>query len=114
MLFLFNKLLDIIVYSIPCHRLESRCLKINGKPMRVCARCFSILLGYLCIPFLLFFNIPIYVGILFQIPMLLDGFTQMYKVRTSNNYLRVITGLISGFGLSVCIVACAKFILRMI
>lgn len=103
-----------IVYSffnfVPCHRKIDRCLHIKGVPMPICARCFSILLGYLFIPLLFLFYINFFIGIVLQIPMLIDGFTQLYGKRISNNYLRVITGLMSGFGISICIVSSVRFL----
>jgi uncharacterized membrane protein len=95
---------------VPCHRKPERCLHIKGKPMPICARCFSILIGYLFIPLLFFAAIPFWIGVLLQIPMLIDGFTQRKGLRTSNNTLRSITGLISGFGLSVGIVEAVRFL----
>lgn len=99
--------------TVPCHRKPERCYHIKGSPMPICSRCLSILLGYLFIPliFLLPIDIPFYWGFICQIPMFIDGYTQLKKWRTSNNILRTITGLISGFGMSVLIVKGVKFIL---
>lgn len=98
------------ILIIPCHRKSERCININGKPMRICARCLSMLLGYLSIPLMFHFPMPFWIGVFCQIPMIADGYTQMKKWRTSNNYLRVITGLISGIGLSICIVSSVIFL----
>lgn len=106
------KILDIV----PCHRLESRSLKFRGKKMPLCARCTTMLLGFLGIPILLAcgLKLPLYLGVVFQIPMLIDGFTQKWKWRKSNNTLRVITGLISGFGMSILVVSGAFLISEML
>lgn len=95
-----------LAYLVPCHRKPTRCLHIHGKPMLICARCFSILLGYSFVPILLLIpiSIPWWVGFIAQIPTMIDGFTQLWGWRESNNFFRVMTGLISGFGLSVLIV----------
>ena len=100
-------MINNILKIIPCHRMESRSLKIRGKQMPLCARCTAILLGFIGVPILLILNyqFPLYWGIILQIPMLVDGFTQKWKWRTSNNILRVITGFLSGFGLSILIVS---------
>ncbi|MFP3124312.1 DUF2085 domain-containing protein [Ectobacillus funiculus] len=92
---------------VPCHRKRDRCLHINGKALPLCARCTGILAGYLFIPLLLLssWHIPFWIGLLSQLPLLIDGYTQLWKWRTSNNILRLTTGLLSGFGLSVLIVA---------
>ena len=42
-------------------------------------------------------------GIVLQVPMLIDGITQAKKMRNSNNVLRTITGLTSGIGLALTI-----------
>lgn len=84
--------------------------------MPLCARCTSIFLGYLAIPLLLFLypTIPLYVGFVLQIPMLIDGFTQLYKWRESTNRLRFITGILSGIGQSAIIVSISMFIVKLI
>lgn len=90
---------------VPCHRRPDRSIFIKGKQFPVCARCMAILLGYLfVIPLMIFsIHIPLYIGILLNIPMVLDGYTQLKKWRTSNNTLRIITGLGSGLGMSIII-----------
>jgi len=94
-----------IILLFPCHRKPERCFHIKGKPMHLCARCCSILIGYMSIPFIFLVHIPFWVGIFCQIPMIVDGYTQLRKWRTSNNTLRMITGLVSGVGLSIGIVS---------
>lgn len=106
-----RKFLLHIAYVVPCHRKPDRCLTIRGKPMPICARCFSILMGYLFIPILFSIpTIPIWYSIILQIPMLIDGITQYLKWRNSNNYLRVTTGLMSGLGLSIFVVSGTRII----
>lgn len=104
-----------LAYFVPCHRKPERCLTIAGKPMPICARCFSILLGYFFIPILLTFpSIPIWVAFVCQIPMLIDGITQKLRWRVSNNLLRVSTGILSGFGLSILVVSGGRIIVKLI
>lgn len=83
---------------IPCHRRKDRTIHVFGKPMPLCARCSAILLGYGAVPVFLFCQIekPLILFLLLSIPMLLDGFTQKWGWRESNNTLRFVTGL--GFG----------------
>ncbi|MFD3447421.1 DUF2085 domain-containing protein [Microbacteriaceae bacterium 4G12] len=94
---------------VPCHRRPERCLHIKGKPMPLCARCTGMLAGYIFLPLLLLlgWHLPIWLGIISQVPLVLDGYTQLRKWRMSNNTLRLTTGLLSGFGLSVIIIFCA-------
>ncbi|WP_180953829.1 DUF2085 domain-containing protein [Bacillus sp. M6-12] len=107
----FKKAIRELFLYVPCHRKPERCYHIKGKPMPICSRCLSILLGYLFIPFLFFVDIPFWVGILLQFPMVLDGYTQLKGWRMSNNFLRTMTGLISGFGLSVGIVEVVRLLI---
>jgi uncharacterized membrane protein len=101
---------------VPCHRIPERCLKVKGEPLPICARCMSILLGYLFIPLLLFFSFPLpwYLGVTLQVPMFVDGFTQLWKWRESTNALRVVTGLLSGLGLSILVVWGARMLVRLV
>ncbi|MNB84045.1 hypothetical protein D3C81_384770 [compost metagenome] len=101
---------DLVTLKVvPCHRLESRSIVIGKRKFPICARCMAILMGYLAIPFLLFFGVhfPIIIGVLLNVPMLIDGYTQKWGWRKSNNFIRVITGLLSGIGVSIGIVSAA-------
>ncbi|MFJ5758694.1 DUF2085 domain-containing protein [Neobacillus sp. NPDC093182] len=104
-----KRLIDIV----PCHRMKSRSLTIKGYTMPICARCTGILLGYLFFPvlFVLDLYFPIWLGILLNFPMVLDGWTQKRKVRMSNNRLRLTTGIVSGFGQSIIIVSISQGII---
>jgi uncharacterized membrane protein len=99
---------------VPCHRLPERSIHIKGKPFPICARCMAILLGYgFIIPlFFLPFRWPLYVGVLLNIPMVVDGYTQRKGWRKSNNALRISTGLLSGFGMSMLVVSLSKILIE--
>lgn len=101
---------------VPCHRRPDRSIHFRGQPFPLCARCMSILLGFLLIPILFFLpvTIPIWIGILLQLPMVVDGVTQKYKFRESNNFLRVITGGMSGIGLSIMTIWGSRFLVETI
>ena len=103
--------LSSLAQFVPCHRKPERCLKYKGKPMLICARCFSMLLGYLFIPVLFLLPFPYWLGFVFQLPMMIDGYTQYKKMRISNNFLRVTTGLTSGIGLSMIIVSFVRIVI---
>ena len=98
---------------VPCHRNPERCHHIKGKPMPICARCLAMLTGFLAIPVLLFYPLPLWLGILMQVPMLVDGITQLKGWRTSTNTLRTVTGLMSGIGLSIGITSIFYFIIAL-
>lgn len=101
---------------VPCHRLPSRSLHICGKQFPVCTRCMAILLGYLAIPVLLSGNFysPLYLGVLLNVPMLVDGYTQLKKWRESNNLLRFVTGLLSGIGQAMVVVSVSEWLMGML
>jgi len=90
---------------IPCHRIPERCLYYKGKPMNLCARCFAMLLGYLFTPIALALKlvVPLWVPIIMAIPLLIDGFTQKWRWRSSSNSVRFITGIVFGMGQSLLI-----------
>jgi uncharacterized membrane protein len=105
-----------LVEIVPCHRMKSRSLKIKGYTLPLCARCTGILLGYLFFPLLLVFhlNFSLWLGILLNFPMVLDGWTQKKKLRMSNNPLRLTTGIVSGFGQGILIVSISQSIISIV
>jgi uncharacterized membrane protein len=107
-----RRLIDIV----PCHRMKSRSLTIRGYTMPICARCMGILLGYLFFPFSFVFELyfPLWLGIVLNFPMVLDGWTQKRKFRMSNNALRLSTGIVSGLGQSIIIVSISQIIISFV
>jgi uncharacterized membrane protein len=93
-----------------CHQIPERCFKINNEPMQLCARCFGFYLGLiigLCLPFIFIDIFEIRITTLLAIlllgvaPMALDGITQLFRLRSSNNNLRFVTGIIAGLVLGI-------------
>lgn len=82
-----------------CHQKPERSFFYKGNQFPVCARCTGIYAGYIFIPIFLFFPINLLTSIVLLIPAILDGTTQAYCNRESNNILRVITGFMFGAGL---------------
>ena len=93
-----------------CHRLPERSFFIFGKQFPVCARCLGIYSAFFfgVILFILkiftFENLTGYSTILISclliFPTAIDGFTQLFGLRESNNFLRLTTGLLAGLGFS--------------
>lgn len=90
-----------------CHRIPERTFKLKGYYFPVCARCTGIYVSGICF-FLLVaistitYNINlILLAFVLIIPMLLDGITQLFGIRTSNNKVRFFTGLLAGVGLGI-------------
>ena len=89
------------IHLVSCHRLPERSFFFRGKQFPVCARCTGIYIGFLSAPLFLFdviqFNLII--TILLILPSVIDGLTQAFLRRESNNILRVTTGFIYGVGI---------------
>ena len=90
-----------------CHGIPERCFVVWGVPMPICARCTAIYAG-LGLAVFAFFLLPrmselaarmlLFIAVL---PLAIDGFTQLARLRESTNSLRAATGLAAGiaFGL---------------
>jgi uncharacterized membrane protein len=95
-----------------CHRKPERSFFWKGKQFPVCARCTGIHIGYLTFPFFLFsvFTLNLWVTLLMIAPTFLDGITQAFMKRESNNILRVTTGLLAGVGMMSLLSIAGKYI----
>lgn len=96
---------------IPCHRREDRSFRFKGKVFPLCARCTAIYLGYMTTPVFLMFSvtIPLWISLVLSIPMIIDGYTQLWKWRESNNTLRFLTGFLFGLGQALFISTAVLF-----
>ena len=95
-----------------CHQKEDRSFSINGNEMPFCARCTAIWLGLVIgLGFMIFYKINldekfiilIFIGLF---PIGIDSFGQLFRLWESNNIIRVITGVLTGFicGLAIGII----------
>lgn len=88
-----------------CNQLPTRCLWILTSPMGLCARCFGIYLTMFATGiFLIRFNLKrIYwkQAIIALLPCVIDGSTQYFGQRLSNNWLRSFTGALAGLGIGL-------------
>lgn len=96
-----------LLFRIFCHGIPERCLILWNVPMPICARCTAIYAG-LVLSFAAFLILPRmkesvarFVLYAAALPMAVDGFTQLARLRVSSNPLRIETGLLAGiaFGL---------------
>ena len=98
-----------LAFRLMCHGIAHRCLMLFGVPMPICARCTGIYLGMLggvlLFPFAFFLRARIMskAALLAVMPLMIDGTTQLLKIRESTNALRLSTGALAGlaFGLWV-------------
>lgn len=93
-----------------CHQIPDRSFSYRGYQFPLCARCTGILIGEIIGMLTLIFISPYWWTILLIIPMAIDGLTQQYCNRQSNNLLRLITGLFGGYSLVTFIVWSIKCI----
>ena len=83
-----------------CHCREERSFHYKGERFPICARCTGELMGMVVSAFsCFFFRLPLLWAILIMLPMIVDGFVQMFTVYESNNMRRFTTGFLFGFGL---------------
>ncbi|WP_371325650.1 DUF2085 domain-containing protein [Methanosphaera sp. WGK6] len=99
-----------------CHRKPERSFFIGKHQFPVCARCtgfYTSLIVYYTYTYYFFVNYSkqlIIFSIILLLPAFLDGTTQLLYDRESNNYLRLITGLLGGLGLGIIIKAIKYYI----
>ena len=84
-----------------CHRIEERCIKVGNYTSFLCARCTGLVIGAALAIMLLWLNIPLplFLSGLICLPLLIDGFTQLFNIRKSNNPLRLISGILFAIGI---------------
>lgn len=97
-----------LIPSTICNQYPTHCFYIFGSNMGLCVRCFAIyssLLFALLFPGLIWSigkHVRLWlVSLVFLLPMLIDGVTQFYGLRTSNSLLRYSTGFLFGTGMSL-------------
>ncbi|MCC7554362.1 MAG: DUF2085 domain-containing protein [Methanobacteriaceae archaeon] len=99
-----------------CHRKPERSFFIKKYQFPVCSRCTGFYISLIIYFVYAYYNYIDYniqlllFAILLLIPAYVDGITQYKGYRTSNNALRLITGLLGGLGLSIIIKAIKYFI----
>lgn len=92
-----------------CHRNPERTFKLGNYHFPVCSRCTGLYIGafsFFIFTSLFYIDYALYfilVSVLMIIPTFIDGITQFFGLRESNNILRFLTGLIAGVGLVVLI-----------
>lgn len=84
-----------------CHRRKDRSIRFFGLEKVFCSRCLGILLGgtagLLCV--ICHFRIDVVWSLLLLLPLVLDGFLQLFRDRESTNGIRLVTGILCGLGL---------------
>jgi len=115
----FYNLFNSIGFAV-CHQLKIRTLSYGGVYLPVCARDTGIYMGFLFAFVYLWTThrkkqngLPglwvSLVAIIFVVIMAIDGFTSYLGIRESNNYIRLITGLVTGISLPIFIFPILNF-----
>ena len=92
-----------------CHRIPERSFFFRGHQFPVCARCTGFYISLAIYFIYAYFNYVDYdlnlliLAIILLVPAFLDGTTQLFQFRQSNNILRLITGLLGGIGLGILV-----------
>jgi len=87
-----------------CAQIPSHSFYVMGHQLGLCARNFSIYASMFLVSLAFVLSkkrlpgIPWWVWVLMMLPMAIDGTTQMFGLRESTWYLRVITGTLFGVG----------------
>ncbi len=83
-----------ILSKIPiCHRLPERTFNIQGHYFPVCSRCTGFYIGafsyfiYVYFFYVEYTTITLLFGLLMILPAYIDGLTQLFNLRKSNNIL---------------------------
>ena len=112
--YLIHKFIEFIYKPVNCHRIPSRCLSYKGVKFKICARCMAIYPMYLLYPISIFIVTDnllwLFTSIFLMLPLIIDGYTQKFNWRKSNNFLRVITGILFGLGQVIFITFVFKLI----
>ena len=94
------------ILSASCHRMPSRCITLPWGISGLCARCTAFWLGLMSGILIMYrpmFRIPFWAGFPLLLPLIIDGLLQYHSLYESSNFVRLITGLAAGFGISVII-----------
>jgi len=88
-----------------CHQIPDRCFYFKGKPMPFCSRCLGCAVGHiLAFVLFLFGYLPSFlIAVILIIPLGIDWSIQKFFAILSNNYRRLITGILGGLGVGVII-----------
>lgn len=103
------------VFNMICHRKPERSFFVKGHQFPVCARCtgfYITLILYFIYTYFFFVDYSSFLiafAIFLLVPAILDGTTQLFSFRESNNTLRFMTGLLGGLGLGILIKALKYF-----
>lgn len=96
------------IMRLLCHQKEERSYSMCGETLLVCSRCLGIYVGFLISLVFLIATFWLFTkslnfayAILLLVPMGIDGVSQLFGFRESNNPLRFFTGYLAGFSVAL-------------
>jgi len=97
-----SKLRDM---TFGCHQIHDRCFSFKGKLMPFCSRCLGCTIGHiLAFVLFLFDYLPSFlISLILILPLGIDWSVQRFLGILSNNYRRLITGVLGGLGVGIII-----------
>lgn len=98
-----NKFLQ---YTFMCHRLPERSFYCRGKQFPLCARCTGIMCGYIIglLILMTYGRLSLLLSFALIIPMVVDGTGQLFYKWESNNFRRLITGIMGGISIDFILI----------
>lgn len=90
-----------LAIAFMCHQKPERSFYFKGKKFPLCARCTGILIGYfigILMAYIIGYSNYLWLS-LFITPMVVDGSIQFLSKIESNNFRRLITGILGGIGI---------------
>ena len=88
--------------AMGCHQMPERSFFYKGYQFPLCARCAGLLIGYLVGIIVWFiYPFPLAICAVLCVPMAVDGSTKYLKLRVSTQYLRLLTGILGGIGITM-------------
>ena len=84
------------LYKLGCHRLSDRSFFVCNRQFHICARCTGLSVGLFLSAILLILPVRNYIAYFFPLfagILIVDGSTQYFNLRKSNNSLRFFTGI---------------------
>jgi uncharacterized membrane protein len=110
-----------LYYITRCHQMPERSFFIENRQFQICARCTGIIIGIifgiiLSPIFLFLMNSYLLIFFIISTTLLIsiDGITQLYKLRVSNNILRLITGVLWGISYIMILIVIIKYLFQVL
>lgn len=100
---------DYLPAIFNCHQKRDRAFGIILRFTGICNRCFGILLGIILCPIITIIKYDYYYLLLLMLPLIIDGTLQYKSNYMSNNFKRIITGILFGFGF-ICLITITNVI----